>query len=123
LQNLHEIGLIIKDSFDLKIEEVMKCKSHLFHKNYTTPLLEVHHGDFLNFDWSNSSVLFANSTCFSHELMLSLSRKAEETKKGTFFITFTKKLPELSENWMICEGFRRLMSWGIATIYIHLKIN
>ena len=55
--------------------------------------------------------------------MKALSNKAETLKKGTFFVTFTKKLPDLSENWEIKEGFRRLMSWGIATIYVHHKIN
>ena len=50
--------------------------------------------------------------------MEALAIKAEELKPGTFFVTFTKKLPGLSENWELRAGFRRLMSWGIATIYI-----
>ena len=50
------------------------------------------------------------------------AKKAEEElQPGAFFITFTKRLPNLSENWDIRDGFRRLMSWGIATIYIHRK--
>ena len=114
--------MIIKDSYDLKIEEIKKNNSHIFNLDFSLPVLEIFQGDFLLHDWSNSSVLFANSTCFSNELMLSLSKKAEELQRGTFFITFTKKLPELSNNWLICEGFKRLMSWGIATIYIHVKL-
>jgi hypothetical protein len=55
--------------------------------------------------------------------MKMLAKKAEEMKKGSFFVTFTKRLPGLSENWEVKDGFRRLMSWGIATIYIHRKIN
>ena len=86
--------------------------------------INLYNNDFLLLDWSNASVLFANSTCFSTELMIKLSKKAEkELKIGTFFITFTKKLPELSEKWSIQPGFRRVMSWGIATIYIHHKIK
>ena len=84
---------------------------------------EVFNGNFLLYDWSDASFLFANSTCFSAELMQSLSQKAEDLKKGTIFVTFTKKLPNLSENWETGDGFRRLMSWGIATIYVHRKIN
>ena len=83
----------------------------------------LYNDDFLKHDWSEASILFANSTCFSSELMLKLSQKAETLKKGTIFITFTKRLPELSENWVIMPGFRRVMSWGIATIYVHRKIN
>jgi len=55
--------------------------------------------------------------------MEALAIKAEELKPGTFFVTFTKKLPGLSENWELRAGFRRLMSWGIATIYIHKKVK
>jgi len=55
--------------------------------------------------------------------MVQLTKKAEELRKGTIFITFTKRLPELSKDWIVKPGFRRLMSWGIATIYVHRKIN
>lgn len=84
-------------------------------------MLEIYNGDFLSFDWSEASIILANSTCFSLELMQSISEKTKEFKKGAFIITFTKKLPDLDEDWMICDGFRRLMSWGIATIYVHYK--
>ena len=55
--------------------------------------------------------------------MEAIAIKAEELKPGTFFVTFTKKLPGLSTNWELRTGFRRLMSWGIATIYIHKKVK
>ena len=89
----------------------------------TTPSLELTCGDFLEFEWKDASFVFANSTCFSPELMQNLSKKSEELKVGTFFVTFTKRLPNLSENWEVKEGFRRLMSWGIATVYVHKKIK
>lgn len=101
----------------------MKKCSHLFTIGNSLPILEFYNEDFLNFDWKEASFVFANSTCFSAELMQSLSKKAEELPKGTFFVTFTKRLPNLSENWEVKEGFRRLMSWGIATVYVHRKIK
>jgi len=85
--------------------------------------IQIFNDDFLTHDWTQASVLFANSTCFSPELMVQLTKKAEELRKGTIFITFTKRLPELSKDWIVKPGFRRLMSWGIATIYVHRKIN
>jgi hypothetical protein len=55
--------------------------------------------------------------------MNNLSKKADnELKPGAFFVTFTKRLPNLSDKWEVRDGFRRLMSWGIATIYIHRKL-
>ena len=36
-------------------------------------------------------------------------------------VDFTKKLNKLNSDWELREGFRRLMTWGIATIYIHKR--
>jgi hypothetical protein len=99
-------------------------KSNEFFSNYKKkPDIELINGDFLKNDWSEASLLLANSTCFSVELMTALSKKAEnELRPGAIFITFTKRLPGLSDKWELRDGFRRLMSWGIATIYIHRKL-
>ena len=111
----------IKTNFDENFETILKTNSDLFKNVNKKSEFEVYNGDFLQFDWSEASFLFANSTCFSAELMNSLSQKADELKKGAIFVTFTKKLPNLSEKWEIRDGFRRVMSWGIATIYVHRK--
>ena len=100
----------------------MKTNKSFFKNVNKKPKLEFYNGNFLEYDWNEASFIFANSTCFSVELMNSLSQKAVDLKKGTIFVTFTKKLPNLSEKWEIRDGFRRLMSWGIATIYVHRKI-
>ena len=50
----------------------------------------VFEGSFTDFDWSNGDVVFANSTCFSDELMAELSQQAEKLKPGAIVVTFTK---------------------------------
>jgi hypothetical protein len=120
LQNLHLFGLEIIKDYSSKLIEFQSSKPDQVPE---LPIMELINDDFLKHDWSSSSLILANSTCFSQELMLALSKKADELRPGTFFVTFTKKLPELSDNWTICDGFRRLMSWGIATVYIHKKIS
>jgi hypothetical protein len=122
LENLHLLALEVLGIYNQRIIDIMKNYERILPKFETTPELEILNGDFLKHDWSCASLVFANSTCFSPELMKSLSSKADELKKGTFFVTFTKKLPDLSDKWETCDGFRRLMSWGIATVYIHRKI-
>lgn len=78
--------------------------------------------DFLKIPIRDASFVFANSTCFSMELMLALSKKCKaECKEGCFVITFTKKLPNLGPDWEIKNGFKRNMSWGIATVFVHHK--
>ena len=123
LENLHNIGLTIMEKFDENLKEFSYENPDLvpdftFHQN-----IELVAGDFLSMDWSDASFLFANSTCFSPDLMQSLSKKSEELPIGAVFVTFTKKLPYLPENWQVNAGFRRLMSWGIATVYIHRKMS
>ena len=88
-----------------------------------TPYLEFLCGNFMNFDLTKASFIFINSTCFSSELLLSISKKLnKEVPNGCIVITFTKKLPFLNKNdWDIKKGFKRLMSWGLATIFVHRK--
>ena len=123
LEKLHLIALDIKSKYEKKFEEVFNSFRTEYFPNHTTiPVLELHNDDFLKASWKDATFVLANSTCFSADLMVSLAKKAdEELQPGAFFITFTKRLPNLGSNWDLRDGFRRLMSWGIATIYIHRK--
>ena len=78
------------------------------------------HGDLTVEDWSHATMCFANSTCFDDPLMKRIADKAELMASGTFFITFTKKLP--SEMWEVLEHESHRMSWGSATVYIQRKL-
>jgi len=120
---LHNIGLDIKSKYDKKFEEIYENYKNSYFENFESiPRVELVNGDFLKTSWSDASLILANSTCFSNELMSALAKKADdELQPGAFFVTFTKKLPGLSEKWQVKDGFRRLMSWGIATIYVHHK--
>lgn len=114
----------IKELYDEKFDKVFNNNKEIIRNVQKKIDIEIVNGDFLQYDWSEAGFLLANSTCFSPELMGKLSEKAEnELRKGSIFVTFTKKLPNLSENWEIKDGFRRVMSWGIATVYVHRKLN
>ena len=119
---MHILATEVVGIYNEKILDIMKNYERILPKFESAPILEIINGDFLKYDWSSCNLIFANSTCFSPELMKNLSGKADELKQGAFFITFTKKLPDLSDKWEVCDGFRRLMSWGIATVYVHRKI-
>ena len=94
----------------------------LFDNIKQIPKLECINGDFLKQKLDNVSLILANSTCFTSEPMTSLREKVEkECKKGSIVITFSKQLSGLSSEWEIQPGFRRLMTWGTATVYIHKK--
>ena len=54
--------------------------------------------------------------------MNKIANKANnECKIGTIIITFTKRLSNLSNEWEFKKGFRRLMTWGIATVFVYRK--
>jgi hypothetical protein len=100
-------------------------------------VLEMKHGDILNIeckDWRDGDVVFANSTCFDEPLMNKIANIAGSIlllillvtssslvgmKKGSFFITLTKRLN--IADFQVLEYELHEMSWGSATVYIHQK--
>ena len=112
---------------DLKInEKTSESSDDEFEKRkIVTPHIEFICGNFINFNLTEASFIFCNSTCFSNELLLNISKKlSKEAQVGCIVITFTKKLPFLNtEEWEIKKGFKRLMSWGLATVFVHRRIK
>ena len=121
LESLFKLSLGVKQSYDRIINNRFQNYRQLF--NFRSPnQIEFFQGDFLKYNWENTSIIFANSTCFSFNTMISIGNKAnKECKSGTIIITITKRITNLNANWEIRDGFRRLMAWGIATIYIHRR--
>ena len=121
LENLFKLSLGIKQNYDKTIGDKFGNYRQLF--NFENPnQIEFLQGDFLKHSWEDTSIIFANSTCFSFNMMNNIANKANiECKPGTIIITFTKRLTNLSADWELRDGFRRLMTWGIATIYIHRR--
>ena len=121
LANLIKLSQGIKQTYNATINEKFKKNKKIL--SFDKPNdIEFIQGDFFKHNWEDASVIFANSTCFSLEMINKIAEKAnKECKKGTIIITFTKKLSKLNNDWEIKNGFRRLMTWGIATIYVHRR--
>ena len=121
LENLFKLSQTVKQSYNNTINE--KFENHRELLSLDRPNnIEFLQGDFLKQSWEDASFIFANSTCFSTDLMNNIANKAnKECKSGTVIVTFTKRLNKLNSEWELTDGFRRLMAWGIATIYIHKR--
>ena len=121
LENLFKLSLGVKQNYDKSIGDKFDNYKQLF--NFESPnQIEFLQGDFLKHTWEDTSIIFANSTCYTLNMMNNIANKAnKECKPGTIIITFTKRLTNLSADWELRDGFRRLMTWGIATIYIHRR--
>ena len=115
-----------KKKKEKKVEDKKSEDSESIQKErIVIPYIEFICENFMNTDLTKASFIFCNSTCFSSELLLSIARKVnKEVPNGCIVITFTKKLPFLNkEDWDIKKGFKRLMSWGLATVFVHRKIK
>jgi len=130
LGSLHEAALKIKNTWEVEAVPAlaaargggMKGGEEGAAKTMTTQL-EFLQGDFRDMtlcDWpSKADVCVANSTCFSSELMLDLAGLAAGMRKGSVFVTLTKRLP--SPDWETVDDTLMMMSWGGATVYTQRK--
>lgn len=121
LENLYKFAAEVADVYEKSVADRYKSYKQLF--TLTAPnKIEFYNGDFLKQKWNDTSIIFANSTCFGAELMTSIAQKAnKECKPGTIIITFTKRLNSLSSDWEMRDGFKRNMTWGAATVYVHRR--
>jgi len=127
LIGLEYLDILIKFSEEVK-ENYNKTINEKFLKNkdilsFNKPnTIEFIQGDFFERNWGDATLMLANSTCFSKETMIKIAEKAnKECKSGTIIITFTKNMYKLNSDWQMVKGFRRLMSWGIATVFLHIR--
>jgi SAM-dependent methyltransferase len=105
LQGLHQQSQRIVDRFNVGTKAILSVGQSQY--------AQVFEGSFLDFDWADGDVVFANSTCFSDELMAALSQQAEQLKPGAMVVTFTKGMS--SSAFELLERNRYRMSWGPAT--------
>lgn len=122
LESLYKISEEHKKIYDDNIKKQFLEYSELFAGIDKPVPISFSWGDLLKETWNEPSIILANSTCFSPDLMVELGKKAnKECPSGTIIITFTKRIPGLTTDWELRDGFRRLMSWGIATVFLHRR--
>lgn len=115
LEGLFNISVSIKDKYDKNAPQILAQHSNLL-KNL--PSIEFHCNDFFQYNWSDAGLVFANSTCFDHDMMRRIG--SVQLQNGTLGISFTKTIP--GENWIVLESIKKNMSWGEATVYIQRYI-
>ena len=116
LESLFSISQSIKSKYDENIESIKSQHPDLFP---SLAKLDFLCKDFFEYDWSDASLIFANSTCFDHEMMRKIGQVV--LKPGTLGISFTKTIP--GDNWIVLESIKKNMSWGEATVYIQRYVN
>ena len=84
--------------------------------------LDFYNGDFMRQRWVDAAIIFANSTCFSDDLMDRIGIKAMfECKVECILVTISKKIKNFNDDWECFHDFKRVMSWGLGTIFVYIR--
>ncbi len=76
-------------------------------------------GDLYAMDWSEASLLYANTTAFTDEGMARFSEKCDEISPGARLVTVTRQPehPELIQIAMEMLPF----SWGLSSVFVYRR--
>ena len=95
LESLQNISVNLKSVYDTYLAEV---EAQQYEQIFgwpvaSAPRFEVVLGDIMAIDWHDADMLFCNSTCFNANMMETIYQKTLKCKKGTWFVTMSKRLP------------------------------
>ena len=72
-------------------------------------------------DWTDSDVVFSNSTCFTKTMWRDYSNMTQQLKPGSFIVTTTGRFS--STPWLECvEASRLRQGWGSCGLFIHRRL-
>lgn len=119
LRGLYESSLEVLHAYNIK------GKSRL-PRDFDTEI-RYFHGDIFARDvlsleshnWINGDVVFVNSVCFDDNSFRKLADIAVGMKKGSFFITYSERLPVA--DFTVVDVSIMMQSWGHAKVYIMQK--
>jgi hypothetical protein len=121
VQGLHDAAVERLERFNTLCRPQLEADAQEAGRSAGIPEFKFIRSDFRDVNWTDATLVWANSTCFDTTLMNFLSYKSEEMKEGSYFITLTKKLN--SSHWeLVCESTMYNMSWGGATVHAHRKV-
>ena len=117
LEGLYSISLEMLASYNTRGKTKLEDREFDTHASFVN-------ADFLDMrakDWRDADLVFANSTCYDDALMAKIADLALGMRKGSFFVSFTKRLA--CQDFKILEQEMYRMSWGEATVYIMQKMT
>lgn len=119
LEGLHEAAVTVQQRFQTLAPILGKNLRHLLPANAVPSSMQFIRASFLESDWSDGDVVFANSTCFSDSLMHAISVQSKQLKEGAYIAVLTK--PLRARHLKRITSFRHQASWGPATIHIYRR--
>lgn len=114
LSDLYEISLKLNEKYKNFFGNSNNSNNISF---FNKDFLEVNFDNYAN----NASFILANCKTFPKLLMKQISERLTNFRKGCILITTTQTMNDYDESWKIIDILKKNMSWGTATIYIHVK--
>ena len=134
LESLQNVSLNLKAVYNQYIETVdAEDYEQMFGWLLSgAPKFDVVLGDMFAIEWHQADMVFANSTCFDITMMETIYQQSLKCKKGTFFVTMSKRLPHAEKigandgaredlHWEFILAIKLQMSWGKATVNLQRK--
>ena len=134
LESLQNVSLNLKAVYDTYTSEV---ESSEYEQVFGWPSasasrFDVVLGDIFAIEWADADMIFCNSTCFTAVMMENIYQNAIKCKKGSWFVTMSKRLPNAEKinpgeiprenlHWEFILAIKLQMSWGKATVNLHKK--
>jgi hypothetical protein len=87
------------------------------------PDIEIIQGNFLNYDWWNHcNVVYAASTCFSEELMFSITEKCLSLQRDSIVIFLDKPALLSYDSFVLVGSLQATSTWGSTNIIVFRKL-
>ena len=117
LVGIEKLPLLANKSKDLLNQYCNEVKESYPHVE--VPSVSITEDGFDSISLSTVDVLFVSGTCFSDDVMESISARVHELKVGSNLISFTR---QISSNHLECiyKGVHK-MDWGSPTVYIYRR--
>ena len=136
LESLQNVSIRLKDVYDGYVQNTPAEEyQELFGwQSQNAPAFEVKQGDMFLEPWHEADMVFANSTCFDVQMMERIYEQSLKCKRGTWFVTMSKRLPHAERvprdgeppeglHWEFILAIKLQMSWGKATVNVQRKIT
>ena len=110
LPNLHKLAVDVTKVYDQKFRHKLASRS-----------VEFYCEDVLKYDWSDGTVIFACSTCFTDDLINAIGEQAKDLHQGAYLITLKKFADIDPDAFDIIQEAACPMSWGDADVFVYRR--
>ena len=114
LKDLYQTSVNILNRFDPEVRPILPIERQ-------KQVIEFTNADFIEYDLTDSDLVFAHSTYFYDELMIALEEKCATLKEGTKILLVTKTFQ--SPLFRLIKSGEYPMTWGKATVNFYEKVE